>query len=175
MPFLSLLQTDMQNVFTIFLHHPLSARGWLLSLTCMPFPVCALSSLFAGSSVSPASPVLVPWYLCPLCVLYVPALFSMACGLSSVLYFSIVISLDIPLPAFFFFAFWTLDISLSLKLAFFSPSCCCVGCVWVAVLGTLKTSSLFFDCFISFLHDSGCGITRKFTSSLFLVQVWLQC
>lgn len=119
MPFLSLLQTDMQNVFTIFLHHPLSARGWLLSLTCMPFPVCAFPSLFAASSVSPASHVLVPWYLRPLCVLYVPALFSMACGLSSVLYFSIVISLDIPLPAFFFFCILDFGYQLISEARFF--------------------------------------------------------
>lgn len=43
--------------------------------------------------------------------------------LSSVLYFSLVFISDFPSPSFSFFAFWTLDNSSSLKVAFSCPTC----------------------------------------------------
>lgn len=69
-----------------------------ISLTCMHFPVCAFPSLFAGLSVSPASPVLVPCTSVP----YAFSTFPLCSQWPLVLYFSTVISLDFPLPAFCF-------------------------------------------------------------------------
>lgn len=73
-----------------------------------------------------------PWSLRVLCV---PALFSVDSDLSSVLYFSLVFISDFPSPSFSFFAFWTLDNSSSLKVAFSCPNCLALCLLfWLSVI-----------------------------------------
>lgn len=61
--------------------------------------------------------------------------FSVDSDLSPVLYFSLVFISDFPSPSFSFFAFWTLDNSSSLKVAFSCPNCLALCLLfWLSVI-----------------------------------------